>query len=92
MPLVACPKCSTNLRVPDGAVPAVRCPKCQTIFQPPKPAQPAFEVVEEEPIVEAKPARPAARAAGSAGHRSRPPVTVTTGSPPSSASTSAQLA
>lgn len=63
MPLVACPQCSTNLRVPDGPVPAVRCPKCQTIFQPPQPTQPAFEVVEEEPVVEARrapvPPRPA---------------------------------
>lgn len=56
MPLIACPKCSTNLRVPDGPVPAVRCPKCQTIFQPPQPTQAAFEVVDEEPVVDARPA------------------------------------
>jgi hypothetical protein len=56
VPLVACPKCSTNLRVPDGPVPAIRCPKCQTIFQPPKATQPAFEVIDEEPVVEARPA------------------------------------
>jgi predicted Zn finger-like uncharacterized protein len=59
--LVACPKCSTSLRVPDGSVAAVRCPKCQTVFQPPKPAKPAFEVVEDAPaarppVVTARPA------------------------------------
>lgn len=63
MPLVACPKCTTNLRVPDGAAGAVRCPKCQTVFQPPKPAQPAFEVVDDLPPpkpVPKPPTKPAA--------------------------------
>lgn len=58
MPLVACPKCSTTLKVPDGPVPAVRCPKCQTVFAPKAPAQPAFEVVDDAPPQPAAP-RPA---------------------------------
>lgn len=48
MPVLACPKCATGLRVPDGSVAAVRCPKCKTVFSPPAPP-PAFEVVDESP-------------------------------------------
>lgn len=47
MPLVVCPKCSCNLKVPDGSLAAVRCPKCQTVFQPAVPSHPAFEVVDD---------------------------------------------
>lgn len=60
MPLVACPKCATNLKVPDGPVPAVRCPKCQTVFKPAPPSQPAFEVVDAAPPKPVAPPRPAA--------------------------------
>ena len=47
MPVVACPKCATNLRVADGATATVRCPKCKTVFTPVAP--PAFEVVDASP-------------------------------------------
>jgi LSD1 subclass zinc finger protein len=67
VPLVACPKCATNLKVPDGAAVAVRCPKCQTIFQSaapaPAPAAPAFEVVDEAPPPKPAPKPPAPSAA-----------------------------
>ena len=50
MPLVACPKCATNLKIPDGASGNVKCPKCGAIFPvAAKPAAPAFEVVEDAP-------------------------------------------
>jgi LSD1 subclass zinc finger protein len=63
VPLVACPKCSTNLRVPDGSTAAVRCPKCQTIFQPPKASKPAFEVVDESAPAPKPAPRPAPKPA-----------------------------
>lgn len=62
MPLVSCPKCATNLKIPDGAAGNVKCPKCNTIFPVSKPA-PAFEVVEDEPPKPAKPAAPAPKPA-----------------------------
>ena len=46
MPVLTCPKCSTNLKVPDGVSGNTRCPKCGTVFPVVKPA---FEVVEEAP-------------------------------------------
>lgn len=51
VPLVACPKCATNLKIPDGSSGNVKCPKCGTIFPvAAKPAAaPAFEVVEDTP-------------------------------------------
>jgi hypothetical protein len=58
MPLVACPKCATNLKIPDGASGNVKCPKCNNIFSVSAPAAPAFEVVEDQAP---KPARPAAK-------------------------------
>lgn len=57
MPLVSCPKCTTNLRVPDGASGNIKCPKCARIFPVAATPAPAFEVVEAEP------AKPAARKA-----------------------------
>ena len=66
MAIASCPKCSTKLKVPDGAPATVRCPKCQTVFKTNPPAQPAFEVVDEappkpapRPSAAAKPASPA---------------------------------
>ena len=59
MPVVACPKCATNLRTPDVSAAAVRCPKCKTVFTPVAP--PAFEVVDASPPPPPKPApKPAA--------------------------------
>jgi len=56
VPLVACPKCATNLKIPDGASGNVKCPKCTTIFPVvAKPVAPAFEVVEDAPRPAAKP-------------------------------------
>lgn len=51
MPFVSCPKCATNLKIPDGASGNVKCPKCAAIFPvAAKPAAaPAFEVVEDVP-------------------------------------------
>jgi LSD1 subclass zinc finger protein len=49
VPLVSCPKCATNLKIPDGASGNVKCPKCNTIFPVTKPAAAAFEVVEDTP-------------------------------------------
>jgi LSD1 subclass zinc finger protein len=49
VPLVACPKCSTNLKIPDGASGNVKCPKCATVFPVAAKPVPAFEVVEEAP-------------------------------------------
>lgn len=54
MPLVACPKCSTTLKIPDGASGNVKCPKCGTIFPAAAKSAPAFEVVDDSP-------KPAAR-------------------------------
>ncbi len=54
MPLVACPKCATTLKIPDGASGNVKCPKCASIFPAAAKSAPAFEVVEEAP-------KPAAR-------------------------------
>lgn len=67
MALVACPKCATNLKVPDGSAAAVRCPKCKTVFKPPAP-QPAFEVVDES-----EPKAPANKAASSEADESPTP-------------------
>ena len=57
MPLVACPKCATTLKIPDGASGNVKCPKCTNIF--PVAAKPTaasgFEVLEGG---QAKPAAP----------------------------------
>jgi LSD1 subclass zinc finger protein len=51
VPLVSCPKCATNLKIPEGASGNVKCPKCAAIFPvAAKPAAaPAFEVVEDVP-------------------------------------------
>lgn len=53
MAVVVCPKCSTNLKIPDGASGNVKCPKCGSIFptaaKPVLPAAPAFEVVDAAP-------------------------------------------
>jgi len=58
VPVVSCPKCDTNLKIPDGASGNVRCPKCASIFPVgAKPIAPAFEVVEEAPV--RAPKRPA---------------------------------
>ena len=54
MPVVACPKCPTQLKIPDGASGNVRCPKCGTVF--PAAPKPAFEVVDDAPA--SKPATP----------------------------------
>jgi hypothetical protein len=48
MPLIPCPKCSAQLRVPDGASGAARCPQCKTVIPLSKP-KPAFEVIEDAP-------------------------------------------
>ena len=50
MPVVACPKCPTQLKIPDGANGNVKCPKCGNIFPviAPKPA--AFEIVDGTPV------------------------------------------
>lgn len=50
MPVVACPKCPTQLKIPDGASGNVKCPKCGTIFPvvASKPAT-AFEIVDAIP-------------------------------------------
>jgi len=58
VPLVACPKCATNLKIPDGSSGNVKCPKCGTIFPvAAKPAAaPAFEVVEDAPAPAPRPA------------------------------------
>jgi LSD1 subclass zinc finger protein len=62
VPLVSCPKCATNLKIPDGASGNVKCPKCATIFPAaakPAPAPPAFEVVDDTPAPAPKrPAKP----------------------------------
>jgi hypothetical protein len=46
VPVIACPKCPTQLKVPDGVSGNTRCPKCGTVFPVVKPA---FEVVEDRP-------------------------------------------
>src|SRR4051795_12650396 len=58
VPLVACPKCATTLKIPDGASGNVKCPKCGMIFPvaAKHAAAPAFEVVEEFPAPAPKPA------------------------------------
>lgn len=63
MPLIACPKCATNLKIPDGASGNVKCPKCSTIFSvgATTPA-PAFEVVDDTPAAP-PPQKPAPRRA-----------------------------
>jgi len=53
VPVIACPKCPTQLKVPDGVSGNTRCPKCGTIFPVVKPA---FEVVEEPPRPAPRPA------------------------------------
>jgi LSD1 subclass zinc finger protein len=60
VPVVSCPKCATNLKIPDGASGNVKCPKCATIFAVAKPVvAPAFEVVEEPPApLPRRPAKP----------------------------------
>jgi hypothetical protein len=59
VPVVSCPRCATNLKIPDGASGNVKCPKCATIFAVAKPVAPAFEVVEEPPApLPKRPARP----------------------------------
>ena len=70
MPVLACPKCGTNLRVPDGSAAAVRCPKCKTVFSPPAPP-PAFEVVDETPAPPPPP-RPAPKSAARPATRPAP--------------------
>lgn len=63
MPIVACPKCTTRLKIPDGASGNVKCPKCASIFAAPSPPPaPAFEVVGDAPMPP-PPARPAAKPA-----------------------------
>jgi hypothetical protein len=46
VPVISCPKCPTQLKVPDGVSGNTRCPKCGTVFPVVKPA---FEVVEDRP-------------------------------------------
>jgi hypothetical protein len=53
VPVVACPKCPAQLKIPDGVSGNTKCPKCGTVF--PVVARPAFEVVDDAP-------RPAAKA------------------------------
>ncbi len=72
MPIWACPKCPTKLKVPDGVTGHVRCPKCSTVFRvatPPAPSPPAFELVEDEPASLPPAQKPAAP--------SRPPQAAT---------------
>ncbi|MCI0703918.1 MAG: zinc-ribbon domain-containing protein [Planctomycetia bacterium] len=65
MPVVACPKCPTQLKIPDGASGNVKCPKCGTIF-PVSAKAPAFEVVDDAPAPSQKPApKPAPQPAAS---------------------------
>ncbi|HEY1191328.1 MAG TPA: hypothetical protein VGE74_27080 [Gemmata sp.] len=47
MPVIVCPKCPTQLKIPDGASGHVKCPKCGTIFlvSAPQPAA-ALEIVD----------------------------------------------
>ena len=46
MPVVVCPKCSTNLKIPDGASGNVKCPKCGAIFPTAaKPSAPALPLL-----------------------------------------------
>ncbi len=45
MPVVTCPKCPTQLKIPDGAKGSAKCPKCSTIFPITEPQAVAFEVV-----------------------------------------------
>ncbi|MBA4063822.1 MAG: hypothetical protein C0501_08945 [Isosphaera sp.] len=72
MPVVACPKCPTKLRVPDGSKGNVRCPKCQAVF-PAVPAAPAFEVVDDEPAPPPPPPRAAPKSAATARSAAAPP-------------------
>ena len=52
MPVITCPKCPTQLKIPDGAKGNVRCPKCGAAFPaaaPPKAAPSGgFEVVDDD--------------------------------------------
>jgi predicted Zn finger-like uncharacterized protein len=76
VPVVTCPKCPTQLRVPESATGNVKCPKCQHIFPlgaKPAPA-PAFEVVDDTPgKPAAKPVAAAVRPAAPARPAPSPP-------------------
>lgn len=45
MPVIACPQCPTQLKVPAGVSGNTKCPKCGTVF--PVKTAPAFEVVDD---------------------------------------------
>jgi hypothetical protein len=60
MPLVACPKCATTLKIPDGSVGNVKCPKCNALFAVGVKPAPAFEVVDATPAPAPRPAAPPA--------------------------------
>lgn len=48
MPLIACPRCAINLKIPESASGKVKCPKCNTIFAVGVTAPPpAFQVVDD---------------------------------------------
>lgn len=72
MPVVSCPKCTTGLRVPDGATASVRCPKCQTVFQPPQPKPAARPPAPPRPAP--RPAAPAPSADFEVVEESPPPA------------------
>jgi len=56
VPVIACPQCPTQLKVPAGVSGNTKCPKCGTVF--PVKTPPAFEVVDDPPPAPSVPPPP----------------------------------